>query len=103
MNAYNMIQALARALEANRADGVDPDPLLVIQVTERGHTNVVLEGTLSYTLQPAAEVALGTTVSCYSQATLDVNTVSIADGDYLDFRRGIDSSGDPIWKVGAAD
>ena len=103
MNAYALFQKMAQALEANRADGVDPDPLLVIQVSERGHTNVVLEGTLSYTLQPAAQVPLGTTVSCFSQATLDVNTTSIADGDYLNFVRGIDSSGDPIWKEGAAD
>ena len=101
---YNMAQHMARAREADRTSIKDPDPLLVIQVSETDFGYVHLEAALAYTLQPAAQVPFGVQVTCNPTiAGVTVNGTAIADGDYRDFRVVRDASGDPIWKLGATD
>ena len=103
---YNLPQAMARAREADRTSIRDPDPLLVIQVSETDFGYVELKAALAYTLQPAAQVPLGIQVTCNPTiAGVTVNGTAIADGDYRDFRVVLDNSATPVrvWKLGATD
>lgn len=98
--SYNVQNALYRASEASRRALLDPGSGGTIVVVPNDLCYVTLTSTGARTLQAAANVAVGTSVLCISQATTpSVNGIDVADGESIEFKVTVDSSAANQWVV----
>lgn len=99
--AYNLQRKLDQMRETGTHEIRDPGADGTVQISPFfGEGVLQIDTTGARTLQAAAQVPLGTRVVVFATAgSVTVNTVAVADGEYLEFIRGTDASGDPEWEV----
>ena len=101
--AYNLRNKMYRSGLADRSSRLDPgsDGTLIVTPVDRAVCTMTDAGTR--TLEAAAGLGVGTTVLCISQtdAVIVAGAVSITinDGEYVEFVVSLDSSGDKQWVV----
>ena len=99
---YNIANKLHRAKLADRTARVDPGSAGTILVGPIDNAVVECTGAGTRTLQDASKSGLGTTVLCLSQTAAVViagaQSVTIGDGEFVEFICAKDSSGDHEWQ-----
>ena len=101
--AYNLRNKMYRSGLADRSSRLDPGSAGTLIVTPVDRAVCTMTDAGTRTLETAAGLGVGTTVLCISQtdAVVVAGAVSITinDGEYVEFVVSLDSSGDKQWVV----
>ena len=102
--AYNVLNRLRRAKNADRGARLDPGSGGVIIVSPVDDGYCTLGSTGARTLEDATLLGVGTRITIVSQAAgASCNTVALADGEFTVFIVITNSSGVNVWaKIGTA-
>src|SRR5688572_28998925 len=95
--AYNVRTTEYSSKQANRGKIRTPQSGSVLYLNKVDGGYFIREDAGTFTLEPAANVPLDAQVTVFAQAAVTVNTIVLADGDFLRFRVSRDSAGANVW------